>query len=114
RLPPTSGPSAPAISETQAATITALTDHAPNGATNANGRYSAASETTSESSFRYAPSADAWPKSRASIPSIAFMAIRSGNHAGSSRNAQVLSAIVAMMVTVAPTATDTTSAAIVT
>ena len=77
----------------------------------AKGRISARSETTSQISFRNMPSFEAWPCSRASMPSMAFSAMRTNNTIGSSQNSQRVSGIQAIA---APAAIDSTAAAIVT
>ena len=91
--------------------MTAPTLPQPNGAISAKGRYRAASDTTSHSSLRYAPSGDCWPNSRASMPSIALKAMRTNIHAGNSRNS---AACPAHQNNTAPSATESDIAARVT
>ena len=57
------------------------------GASSASGRKSAASASTSVNSLSNAPSFEAWPYSRASMPSAALQAMRSSIHKGISASA---------------------------
>ena len=81
------GPSAPANSLSPASTITVPTQNGLKGCTSTKGRYSAASETTSVSSLRKAPSRLCWWCSRASMPSMALKAMRTNIQAGISPKA---------------------------